>query len=80
MKTRMHSLQPRALACCKQLAKVDADMNPSLAGPLIAGLPMTNFDKGTPALELIWNNAESGQVLEDALRRFAHVVYSDTPS
>ena len=76
----MHSLQPWALACCKQLAKVDVDMNPSIAKPPAAGLPMTSFDKGTPALELIWNNAELGQVLEDVLRRFAHVVYSDIPS
>lgn len=74
-----HLLHPRALACCKHPANVEVDMNPLLASLEVAGLPITILLIGTP-LAAIWKTAVCGHVLEDVLRRFAHVVYSDAPS
>ncbi len=55
------------------------DMNPLLASLAVAGLPITILLIGTP-LAAIWKTAVWGHVLEDVLRRLAHVVYSDAPS
>lgn len=54
-------------------------MKPLLASLAVAGLPITILLIGTP-LEAIWKTAVFGHVVEDVVRRFAHVVYSDAPS
>jgi hypothetical protein len=54
-------------------------MKPLLASLDVAGLPITSLERGTP-LAAIWKRAVWGQVLEDVVRRFAHVVYSEAPS
>ena len=54
-------------------------MYPLLASLVVAGLPMTSLDKGTP-LAAIWKRAVFGQVLEDVVKRPLQVVYSLVPS
>jgi hypothetical protein len=62
-----------------QLAKTDVEMNPLAASEAVAGFPITSLLNGTP-LSAIWKRADSGQVLEDVVRRLSQVVYSFTPS
>ena len=54
-------------------------MKPLLASPVPEGFPMTILLSGTP-LAAIWKTAVCGQVLDEVVRRFAHVVYSLAPS
>lgn len=54
-------------------------MNPLLASPELAGLPITSLLSEIPDAA-IWNRAVWGQVLEDAVRRPLQVVYSLVPS
>lgn len=50
-----------------------------LASAVVPGLPMTSLSRLTP-LAAIWKRAVSGQAVEDAVSRPAHVVYSVAPS
>ena len=76
---RKNVLQPFALACCKQVARVEVDMNPLFASAVVAGLPMTILLNGTPPAA-ISKTEVLGQVLDEVVSRLSHVVYSLTPS
>jgi hypothetical protein len=71
-------LHPWALACAKQVDRVAGSMYPLVASLAVAGLPMTILFNGTP-FAAIWNTADWGHVLDDAVRRPAQVVYSVAP-
>jgi len=75
----LYALHPCFLAWFTHDAKVEVDMNPSLASPDVAGLPMTSLERGTP-LAAIWKRDDWGQVLDEAVSRPEHVVYSVEPS
>jgi hypothetical protein len=73
------SLHPWLLAVAKQPAKVAGAINPLLAALVVAGFPITSLESGTP-LAAIWKRAVFGQVVDEVVRRLAHVVYSVAPS
>lgn len=54
-------------------------MYPLLASEVVAGFPIKSLFKLTP-LAAIWKRAVSGQADDEAVRRPAHVVYSEVPS
>ena len=54
-------------------------MYPLFASPVVAGLPITSLLAGTPDA-MICMSAVCGHVPDDVCTRFAHVVYSLTPS
>ena len=58
--------------------RVPGSMYPLPASEVVAGFPITSLFNDTP-FAAIWNNADSGHMLEDMVRRPSQVVYSVTP-
>ena len=69
---------PSLFACERQEARVPGSIYPLLASEAVAGFPMTSLSRVTP-LAAIWNKADSGHWLEEAVRRPEQVVYSVDP-
>ena len=61
--------QPLALAFLTHWPSAAGLMMPLEPSEPVAGLPMTILSRSTPAVEWIWKTAESGQALDEAVRR-----------
>jgi hypothetical protein len=68
------AFHPLLFAVAKHPARVEAGINPLLASPAEAGLPMTSLLRGTPANELISNTEVWTKSVWDVVRRELQVV------